>query len=1037
MIKRYGYFTLALACLGCLGALFVSPCRAAASEYHGAVTFGGLPVPGVTITATQGTKKFATTTDQGGVYHFEDLPDGKWAIEIEMQCFSTIQTGVTISPNTPAGNFELQLLPADDLMARTKVAQPPPVAQPVLNAPAPKSPDASASAQAPTEIPKAPEEQNQDSSDGFLVNGSVNNAATSQYSLDRAFGNRRPNSKSLYNGGLAVIFGNSALNARAYSLTGLEIPKPFYNLVTGIVTVGGPMKIPHLMPHGPNFFAAYQWTRNQTEQDETGLVPNEAERAGDLSGLTNVLGQPLTIFNPATGLAYANNQIPVSSQAQALLELYPAPNINGNSLYNYQAPALSDSHQDVVQARLDKTIGRRDQLYGGFNLQSTRAGSVNLFGFVDTTDTLGINTNINWSHRFSQRLFVYSSYHFSRLRTLIVPEFEGRQNVSGAAGINGNDQDPADWGPPTLSFSSGIIGLSDANSAFNRNRTDSISASVALYRRRHNVTVGGDFRRQEYNDFYQQDPRGAFAFTGAATAGASGSSATSGSDLADFLIGIPDTSSLAYGNADKYFRQPVYDAYANDDWRLMSSLTINAGVRWEYGAPMTELFGRLVNLDIAPDFAAAAPMLGSSPVGPLTGTHYPGSLIRPDKLGIEPRIGISWRPIPASTVVVRAGYGIYHDTSVYLSSTQQLAQQAPLSTSLNIENSDACPLTLANGFNPCSSVSADTYAVDPNFRVGYAQTWQLAVQRDLPGALQLTATYLGVKGTRGVQEFLPNTYPIGAVNPCPGCPVGFEYRTSGGDSTRESGQVQLRRRLRAGFTATLNYTYSKSIDDDAFLGGQGHVAATSPAQGGGDSAAASTPSASIAQNWLNLSAERALSSFDQRHFLNVQAQYTTGQGLEGGTLMSGWPGRLLKEWTILAQITAGSGMPETPVYLAAVPGTGFTGSIRPSLTGMPIYSSSVGLHLNAAAYSAPLAGQWGTAGRDSITGPSQFSFDSSLERTFRPSTKFNLIARVDATNVLNHAVFTGWITTINSAQFGLPVSANAMRSLQTTVRLRF
>jgi hypothetical protein len=448
------------------------------------------------------------------------------------------------------------------------------------------------------------------------------------------------------------------------------------------------------------------------------------------------------------------------------------------------------------------------------------------------------------------------------------------------------------------------------------------------------------------------------------------------------------------------------------------------------------LFGRLVNLELTQGFNAAAPVLGSSPVGPVTGVHYPSSLVRPDKLGFEPRIGISWRPIPASTVVVRAGYGIYHDTSVYLNSAQQLAQQAPLSTSLNVENSAACPQTLASGFNSCSSVSADTYAVDPNFRVGYAQTWQLAVQRDLPGALQMTATYLGVKGTRGVQEFLPNTYPIGAVNPCPACSLGFEYRTSGGDSTRESGQLQLRRRLRAGFTASLLYTYSKSIDDDAFLGGQGHVVAASSTQGQSDTAP-SAPNASIAQNWLNLRAERSLSTFDQRHLLNVQVQYTTGQGLEGGTLMNGWPGRLYKEWTLLTQITTGTGMPETPSYLAAVPGTGFTGTIRPSLTGAPVYASTAGQHLNAAAYTAPLSGEWGTAGRDSITGPAQFSLNSSLERTFRPSTKFNLIGRVDATNVFNHAVFSGWISTVNNAQFGLPASANAMRSLQATVRLRF
>ena len=115
--------------------------------------------------------------------------------------------------------------------------------------------------------------------------------------------------------------------------------------------------------------------------------------------------------------------------------------------------------------------------------------------------------------------------------------------------------------------------------------------------------------------------------------------------------------------------------------------------------------------------------------------------------------------------------------------------------------------------------------------MGYAQTWQLSIQRDLPAAMQLTATYLGVKGTRGVQQFLPNTYPIGSTSLCPACPFGFVYQTSGGDSSRESAQLHLRRRLRSGLAASLLYTYSKSIDDDAYLGGQGHVEATSQNQG--------------------------------------------------------------------------------------------------------------------------------------------------------------------------------------------------------------
>src|SRR6185437_7190897 len=131
-----------------------------------------------------------------------------------------------------------------------------------------------------------------------------------------------------------------------------------------------------------------------------------------------------------------------------------------------------------------------------------------------------------------------------------------------------------------------------------------------------------------------------------------------GSDLADFLLGIPDTSSIAFGNPDKYLRESVYDAFFNDDWRMAPQFTISAGLRWEYGAPITELHGRLVNLDVAPGFSAVAPVLASDPVGSLTGRRYPDSLVEPDKHGIEPRIGIAWRPLSGSSMVVRAGYGI-------------------------------------------------------------------------------------------------------------------------------------------------------------------------------------------------------------------------------------------------------------------------------------------------------------------------------------------------------------------------------------------
>ena len=1008
---------------------------ARAAEYYGQVVFGGLPAPGVSVTATQGAKQFTELTDDRGIYRFADLPDGAWKLEISLSGFVVIHADVTVSAQTAPGKFELVMLPLDELKKMSTEVHAAAPQQPTLQAAAPKKPDA-ATPNAPVEIPKPPEDQNQQSNDGFLVNGSVNNAATSQYSLDRAFGNRRSNSRSLYNGGLSVILDNSALDAKQYSLTGFDTPKPDYDRITFGFRIGGPLRIPHVLPRGPTFFFLYQGSRDHTAVTDSALVPTEDERVGDLA---NAAGQPTTIIDPATGQPFPNSIVPVSAQAAALLKLYPLPNISGNPLYNFQIPVLNSSHQDIVNLRLEKRLSRRDDVYGGFNFSSTRAGNENLFKFVDTTDTLGMNANIHWQHTLGRGLYLNTGYNFSRLRTLIRPEFQNQQDIEAEAGIGGVNTDPFNWGPPALNFSSGIAALSDAQSAFNRNRTDAFSASLGIYHGRHNITVGGDLRKQQYNEYFQQDPRGTFTFNGDATAGNTTGTTATGSDLADFLIGIPDASSIAYGNADKYLRQTVYDAYATDDWRVLPSLTINPGVRWEYGAPMTELYNRLVNLDITQGFAAAAPVLGSDPVGPLTGEHYPSSLVRPDRLGFEPRIGVSWRPIPASTIVIRAGYGIYHDTSVYLTPVLQLAQQAPLSTTLKVQNGPDCPLTLANGFPQCSTTTPNTFAINPDFRVGYAQTWQLSVQRDLPGAMQGVLTYLGVKGTHGVQEFLPNSYPLGIAAPCPDCPSGFVYQTSGGNSTRQSLQATLRRRLRAGFMASLQYTYSKSIDDDAMLGGQGHTSSAASSESSSASTAASAlqSSPSIAQNWLDLRAERSLSAFDQRNLITVLAQYTSGQGLEGGTLLGGWPGRILKEWTLLTQISAGTGLPESPLYPAFIPGTGWFGPMRPSLTGAPIYASSGSAHINAAAYSAPAAGAWGTAGRNSITGPGQFSLDGALQRTFRPAGRYFLDVRLDATNLLNHVVFTSWNTTYNNVQFGLPVSPNSMRSVQTTIRLRF
>jgi hypothetical protein len=1025
----------------CLAAGWLSASAVLAAEHHGQVVFDGLPVPGATVTAARDGNQFTTTTDPQGRYAYPDLADGSWSIQVDMLGFAPFKHDVAIAAGAPAATFNLQLLTLDRIKAQieTAAAVRPSKSEAKSETKSEAKPEAPQPANA-AETQPSQEDLSQRAADGLLINGSVNNTATSPFGLPAAFGNNRIGAKGLYNGGIGLTFDNFALDARPFSLTGQDTPKAAYNRMTGLLVLGGPLRIPHLLQNGPNVFVAYQWTRNRNATTQSGLMPNQSEREGDFSQALTGQGRPQQILDPTTGAPFPGNRIPasrISPQAQALLNLYPLPNFNSGSGYNYQVPLVSPTHQDALQTRFNKTLDAKNQnqLYGRFAFQSMRADNPNLFNFLDTTATLGINTSLNWSHRFNRGLFLNLGFQFSRFSTRLTPYFANRENVSGLAGISGNNQDPRNWGPPALVFSSGIAKLSDSQSAFDRNQTSGVSYSILWNRGSHNLMFGGDFRRQQFNYLSQQDPRGTFTFTGAA----------SGSDFADFLLGTPATSSIAFGNADKYFRESVQDAYFTDDWRISPELTVNAGVRWEYGAPITEIYGRLVNLDIAPGFAAVAPVVANNPIGPLSGQHYPTSLVYPTKNALEPRVGLAWHPLSGSSLVLRAGYGVYHDTSVYQTIATQMAQQAPLSKSLSVQNTPANPLTLANGFNTSSSITANTFAIDPHFRIGYAQNWQLAVQRDLPASLQMTATYLGIKGTRGVQEFLPNTFPAGAANACLGCPRGFAYLTSNGNSIRQAAQLQLRRRLHNGFTGILTYTFSKSIDNDAALGGQGASATSqndtpqSPFSSGG--AAIASPvgpqNLAIAQDWLNLSAERSLSSFDQRHLLTLQAQYTSGMGIRGGTLLTGRKGALLKEWTFATQITVGGGLPQTPVYLAPVEGTGVTGTIRPDYTGLPLYSSPGGFYLNPAAYTAPQPGQWGNAGRNSITGPAQFTLNASLGRTFRLNDRFNLDLRIDSTNALNHVTFTTWNTIVNNAQFGLPAAANAMRSMQTTLRLRF
>jgi hypothetical protein len=1001
-----------------------------ATELTGTVTFNGAPVPGATVTATRTDARIATTTDAQGTYRLRGLEAGTWTVSAAIAGFAPASVDVIVPPTGPAPALMLTLLPFAQIT--TARSTPAATSPPAPGAPGPTVPATSggpaanaAQAPAPDQRPQAtgaaaapaasfPNDGADDAAaaaDGFLINGSVNNGGASPFAQARAFGNNRPGGRALYTGGVGLLSSHSALDARPFSFDGGNTPKPVYNDVQFVANLGGPLRLPRVR-NDPNAFLGFQHIRDHTTTMQSGLVPTAAERVGDFSQSRDRFGRPVQLVDPATGQPFAANRLPegrISPQALSLLDYYPLPNAAAVNGFNYQVPIVIGTRQDNVQGRLTQVVTPRQQLIGSALFQRVETESPNLFTFVDRTNTSNTDLSLTWTNRLTQFMFMRARYQFVSASNDVTPHFANRVNVSGLAGIRGNEQDPTNWGPPALSFSSGLAPLSTANYARNTTRTHGANVEIFRNRGRHSLTFGGGVRDVSLNVLSQQDPRGGFTFTGAAT----------GSDVGDFLLGLPQSSTIAFGNADKRLQQYLGEAFVNDDWRVSASLTLNLGVRWEFESPFGESLDRLVNLDVAPGFSSVQPIIAGADSGSLSGQSYPSSLLRADARGIMPRLGVAWRPIAGSSLVIRGGYGTYRNTNVYQSLALLLAQQAPLSTTASIESTPQAPLTLANGFLRAASSRHGTFGVDPGFRVGYAENWQVSAQRDLPASMTVIATYLGSRGHNLMQQFLPNTYPAGSPVVCATCPTGFAYLTSTGRSLRNAGQVQLRRRLRNGFTASVQYTLAKAMDDAAAFAG------------------ATLAGFGMAQNWLDLGAEYARSAFDQRHQVVAQAQYSTGAGIAGGALVDGVRGRLLKDWTFVAQLTTGSGLPLTPVYLVPVPGTGFTSTLRPQLTGAPVDDAPDDAYLNPAAYTLPAPGQWGNADRNSVSGPAQFGFNAAVGRTFRWGNRFNVDWRIDATNVLNRVTWASVNSLVGSPQFGLPNRANQMRRLQSSLRVRF
>jgi trimeric autotransporter adhesin len=306
------------------------PSLFAEGDQYGLVTFNGLPVPGATIIATQNDKKIVVSSDAEGRYRLTGLGDGTYAVRVEMLGFAALTRDLVADEQSPAPTLELALLPFEEIRRIAVVAAAAPVA-PI--APAPTAPDAPTASIAPSMVDPELERQ---AAEGFLVNGSVNNAAASPFAQSRAFGNNRPGQRSLYNGGFGFTFGTAALDARPFSFSAERAPRPDYTDMQFTGSVGGPFRIPGVR-NRPVFFAGYQHSTDHNAIAQSAVMPTSTERAGDFS-------EAREIRDPETGRPFPGNLIPssrISPQAAALLAYYPAPNVDAGGGYNYEATTVS------------------------------------------------------------------------------------------------------------------------------------------------------------------------------------------------------------------------------------------------------------------------------------------------------------------------------------------------------------------------------------------------------------------------------------------------------------------------------------------------------------------------------------------------------------------------------------------------------------------------------------------------------------------------------------------------------------------------
>jgi outer membrane receptor protein involved in Fe transport len=827
-------------------------------------------------------------------------------------------------------------------------------------------------------------------------------------------------------------------------------------------TFGGP-----ILKDKTFFFGYYEGFRNHQGETVPATVPSLAERQGNFaqlctSGFTNGLcndpnpadGQQL--YNFLTGAPVPNNQLTsIDPIANNILPFFPLPNSGPNGFITTQT--LSENN-DQFGLRLDHYLSRADTLNfrymfsAGPTTDPLSPVGANVPGFPVGEDDRAQNFVAQETHVFSSNTIGVARFSYLRNKFLLDEHL--------------NHESPSDLGfeyEPTLASAAGppfiqVGGYASVGDPITGPRntfqnTFDASGSLSWIHGRHELKFGGGYRRDQINALQGIASNGFFVF----------STFPYSDGFASFLSGNPVVFLQGGGDFSREIRERAFDAYAQDNYRITSNLTLNLGLRYELPFPATENKNRM-NLFVP---GAQSQVIPNAPPGLL----YPGDpgvpagLIPTQKTAFAPRVGFAWDPRGDGKTVVSAAYGIFYEP-YYTGEGGPLQDPVSAPPYLKTQqisfpvNSFANPFYSPDPFGQPFPEPMTLLVLSRNLHLPYAQDWNLNIQRSFGADWLFQAAYVGTTGVRlprfiegNPAVFVPGLdssgNPISTENNVnqrrlySGCTLALPndcvYSSVGeiasiANSSYNALQTSLRKRFSHGLSFLASYTWSHSIDDVSSFNITG--SASQPVAGEND----------LAQNPFDLAAERGPSMFDARNRFVLSYQWS----IPFLQHSSSWYGHVLGNWQLNGIFTAMSGTPFTvfdsndvSLQGQAPEISGFS-SNRPNVIGNPNSGPRTAAEwFNVSAFQKlqpdPLGRfeVFGDEGRNAVLGPGYVNWDFSALKNIRLTESKDLQFRGELFNVLNHTNFRLPVSDIESPTFGQIQSDVSPRVIQVALKFLF